>query len=92
MLFFQTQTLHWIKDHRPVIAGIQKGLKPGGRILLQMGGKGNAASIFAIMHEMMSKMNGGNFFLILPFHTGFTAPRNTQCGSTRLDYIQYELN
>lgn len=38
---FSNAALHWIKDHRPVLAGIARALKPGGRCLMQMGGRGS---------------------------------------------------
>ncbi|MDD2770466.1 MAG: methyltransferase domain-containing protein [Methylococcus sp.] len=38
---FSNAVLHWIKDHRPVLAGIARALSPGGRCLLQMGGRGS---------------------------------------------------
>ncbi|HYB59793.1 MAG TPA: class I SAM-dependent methyltransferase [Candidatus Acidoferrales bacterium] len=40
-------SLHWIHNHLAVLAGIKRALKPGGRIVLQFGGKGNAALISA---------------------------------------------
>ncbi len=42
---FSNATLHWVIDHRPVLAGIGRALKPGGRLLLQMGGRGNAEDV-----------------------------------------------
>jgi trans-aconitate 2-methyltransferase len=71
---FSNAALHWIKDHKPVIAGIQKGLKAGGRILLQMGGKGNAASILSILEEMMSEKEWSRCFSGFTFSYGFYEP------------------
>ena len=39
-LIFSNAALHWVKEQKPVIEGMYKGLKQGGKILLQMGGKG----------------------------------------------------
>ena len=39
-LVFSNAALHWVKDHRPVVESIHACLKPGGRMLLQMGGAG----------------------------------------------------
>ena len=50
---FSTATLHWLCDHRPALQGIARSLKPGGKILLQMGGKGNAAGIVAVIEELL---------------------------------------
>ncbi len=71
---FSNATLHWIKDHKPVIAGIQESLRPGGRILLQMGGKGNAASILAALEEIMSEDNWKQYFSDFTFSYGFYSP------------------
>lgn len=37
---FSNAALHWVLDHRPLLAGIRRALVPGGRLLLQMGGEG----------------------------------------------------
>jgi len=34
--------LHWVLDHRPVLEGIKRSLKQGGKALMQFGGKDNA--------------------------------------------------
>jgi trans-aconitate 2-methyltransferase len=44
---FSNAALHWVRDHRPVLAGIARALKPGGRCLMQMGSRGNAAALIA---------------------------------------------
>lgn len=42
---FSNAALHWIDDHRSVLSGIVRGLRDGGRVLLQCGGHGNAAKM-----------------------------------------------
>jgi trans-aconitate 2-methyltransferase len=49
---FSNATLHWVIDHGPVLDGIQRALRPGGRLLLQMGGRGNAAEILSLMERL----------------------------------------
>jgi trans-aconitate 2-methyltransferase len=44
-LVFSNATLHWVIGHEPVLKGIHDALKPGGRMKVQMGGKGNASWI-----------------------------------------------
>jgi trans-aconitate methyltransferase len=46
--------LHWVHDHPAVLAGIRRGLKPGGHVLLHFGGQGNAAEILDLMPEMLA--------------------------------------
>jgi len=38
---FSNAALHWMTDREPVLAGIARALKPGGRLVAEMGGKGN---------------------------------------------------
>ena len=59
---FSNAALHWIKDHRTLLKRISCTLKPGGRILLQMGGRGNAQKIFDILDEMMTEEKWGGYF------------------------------
>jgi trans-aconitate 2-methyltransferase len=42
---YSSAALHWVRDHRLVLAGIARSLRPGGRCLLQMGGKGNGVGV-----------------------------------------------
>jgi len=44
---FSNAVLHWVKEHRPVLSGIARSLRPGGRCVLQMGGKGNGEEVAA---------------------------------------------
>lgn len=46
---FSNATLHWGKDHLAVLRGVRDCLKDGGKILLQMGGRGNATDIFVAL-------------------------------------------
>lgn len=46
-LVFSNAALHWVKDPRPVLAGIARALKPGGRCRMEMGGRGSAAALIA---------------------------------------------
>ena len=45
-IVFSSAALHWVANHRPVLSGIARSLRPRGRILIQMGGKGNAHNVF----------------------------------------------
>jgi trans-aconitate 2-methyltransferase len=67
---FSNAALHWVDDHHEVLNGIYKSLKQGGRILLQFGGKGNAASAFIILDELMKDNEW------LPYFRNFKFPYN----------------
>ncbi len=44
-IVFSNAVFHWIKDHEKLLASIHRALKPGGRLICEMGAIGNIASI-----------------------------------------------
>ncbi len=68
---FSNATMHWILDHQPVLKGIAQSLRPGGCILLQMGGKGNGAGIISVLEEMMALSQWCDYFVDFTFPYGF---------------------
>jgi trans-aconitate 2-methyltransferase len=73
-LVFSNAALHWISDHRPVLAGIRRSLKTSGRILLQMGGKGNASQLIAAIQPLMRREDWLPYFRDFDFRYGFHGP------------------
>lgn len=71
---FSNAALHWVRDHRPVVAGLYRCLRPGGRMLLQMGGKGNAVGILAVLDEVIAEPRWRPYFGNFDFPYGFYAP------------------
>ena len=61
-LIFSNAVLHWVKDQKPVIKGMFKSLKQGGRILIQMGGKGNASGIVDVLSELRVEKRWYSYF------------------------------
>jgi trans-aconitate 2-methyltransferase len=49
---FSNATLHWVRDQRRVLLGVARALKPGGRLLFQMGGRGNGQEILRKLKEL----------------------------------------
>ncbi len=70
-LVFSNAALHWIKDHKPVLQGIYNCLKPNGKMLIQMGGKGNAASIIDTIDTVVPKLGLKGYFKNFEFPYGF---------------------
>ncbi len=54
-LVFSNAALHWVSDHRAVLAGINSALKPGGRVVLSMGGKGNAPDLLPMIEKLIQQ-------------------------------------
>ena len=61
-LIFSNAVLHWVKDQKPVIKGMFKSLKKGGRVLIQMWGKGNAAAIVEVLSELRAEKRWHSYF------------------------------
>jgi trans-aconitate methyltransferase len=59
---FSNAALHWVTDHGRVFSGIARALRPGGRVFLQMGGKGNAAPVLALADTMLEEERWKDLF------------------------------
>lgn len=54
--------LHWIEDHLSVLKGVRRSLKPGGRLLFQCGGRGNAGDLMALTEDLIRKNKWSRYF------------------------------
>jgi trans-aconitate methyltransferase len=70
-IIFSNAALHWIVDQNAVLTGVQRSLKPRGRLLFQMAGKGNAKDILNIINELKTKELWKRFFQDMTFPYGF---------------------
>jgi len=66
-VIFSNAVLHWIKRHLPVLQRVCRALKPGGRLLFQMGGRGNAREVVAVLNDLIQSRWSAHF-------TDFTFP------------------
>ena len=85
--------LHWVQDHRPVLEGIKRSLKNGGRILMQFGGRGNAAGILEAIEELISEEKWSRYFEGFKFPYGFFGPEEylTWLERADLEVLRVEL-
>jgi trans-aconitate 2-methyltransferase len=70
-LIFSNAVLHWIRDHRPVLAGIARALVPGGRLILEMGGRGNVAGVIRAFEELQQQPQWRHWFVGFESTYGF---------------------
>jgi len=70
-IVFSNATLHWLSDHPPVLEGIERCLVKGGRVVIQMGGKGNADKIFNVLGVVVDNSRWKNYFDNFSFTYGF---------------------
>ena len=73
-LVFSNAALHWVYDHGPVLAGIARALASGGRMIVQMGGKGNAAQIYDALDALLAEPGWSRYFRGFSFRYGFFSP------------------
>lgn len=53
---FSNAALHWVRDQDGAIRAIARALKPGGRFVFEMGGRGNIQQIWAAATQALSAM------------------------------------
>jgi trans-aconitate 2-methyltransferase len=70
-LAFSNAALHWVIDHRPVLQVVKMSLKWQGRLLFQMGGKGNTGDIFNVTDEVLKEGRWKPSFKDFSFPYGF---------------------
>jgi trans-aconitate methyltransferase len=51
---FSNAALHWMTDAQAVVQGIYNGLKVGGRLIVEFGGKGNVQTIITAIEETLA--------------------------------------
>jgi len=68
-IVFSNAVLHWVNNHRSVLNGIYLALKTPGRLLLQMGGRGNVADMTGIVLGIIAQPEWSPYFkdFIFPY-------------------------
>ncbi len=66
--------LHWVLDHGPVLGGIKRSLKPGGKLFIQFGGRGNAGDVLRVVDKKISEDRWARYFKDFSFPYGFFEP------------------
>ena len=73
-IVFSNAALHWIKDHTMLLRQVKKNLKDSGKILFQMGGKGNAQDVIEVVNQVMSSKKWKPYFQHFQFPYAFYSP------------------
>jgi trans-aconitate 2-methyltransferase len=77
-IVFSNAALHWVDDHIAVLEGFAAGLRSQGRILLQMGGQGNAAEIIQAVERVIQQPQWQRYFANFRFPYFFYGPADYQ--------------
>ena len=59
---FSSAVLHWVHDHKAVLRGLGNCLSHDGKILFQMGGRGNVKAIQSVVDELIATAPRKPFF------------------------------
>ncbi|HVU09349.1 MAG TPA: methyltransferase domain-containing protein [Verrucomicrobiae bacterium] len=71
---FSNAALHWVDDHEKILRGVASVLKPGGRLIVSCGGKGNAHDVFLVLRPEMRLSRWKKFFRKMPTPYFFYSP------------------
>jgi len=82
-VIFSNAALHWVKDHQPILDGVSRALKKNGKVLLQMGGKGNASNVISVLEKLILSDKWKEYFTDFSFPYGFHSD---------IDYKNWVLN
>jgi trans-aconitate 2-methyltransferase len=63
---FSNAVFHWLKDHRNLFARLRASLAPDGRLIAQCGGKGNVASLAAVILAVAQGGEYGKYLASVP--------------------------
>jgi len=73
-LIFSNAVLHWVDDHQAFLRGAAACLRPGGRLVVSCGGKGNAQDVFLALRPEMRLKPWRLFFRRIPKPYFFHSP------------------
>jgi trans-aconitate 2-methyltransferase len=74
---FSNAVFHWIRDHRNLFARLRASLAPGGRLIAQCGGRGNVASLAAVMVDVAQGEKYGGYLANVPKAWNFRGDAET---------------
>ena len=73
-LIFSNAALHWVDGHEQFLRAAAGLLKPGGRLIVSCGGKGNAHDVYLALRPEMRRQRWREFFRRMPAPYFFHSP------------------
>jgi len=75
-VIFSNAALHWVDDHPAFLQGAARALRPGGRLLVSCGGRGNAQAVVVAFHAVMRRKHWRDCFRGMPTPYFFYGPED----------------
>jgi len=85
-LIVSSACLHWVAEHELVLRRCRDHLEPGGRILFQMGGRGNCAEILAVAAVVAAEPAWSPYLEPFTTHWSFYSPQDYQAWLPRCGF------
>jgi len=85
-VLFSNAALHWVDDHQAFLRGAAASLRPGARLLVSCGGKGNAHDVFRSFRPQMCQLRWREFFRKMPTPYFFYAPEDYEAWLPRFGF------
>ena len=73
-LVFSNAALHWVDDHAAFLRGAAGALRPGGRLVVSCGGRGNGQDVVTVLHAELRLKRWREYFRGMPMPYFFYAP------------------
>ncbi len=61
-IVFSNAALHWIKDHKQLLANVYESLKAGGIVRFNFAGDGNCSNLFRVLNDVMAEKRYAGYF------------------------------
>ena len=61
-IVFSNATLHWVKDHEPMLRNLYRSLKPGGVLRINFAADGNCSRFFKVIRQAMEQPSFAQYF------------------------------
>lgn len=86
-IVYSNAVLHWVADQPAFLSGAFRLLKPGGRLLISCGGKGNAAEVAVAVHAVTRRRRWSSRFVDFPFPYHFHDDRDYHTWLSNVGFV-----